>query len=299
MRRQIITIDEERCTGCGLCVPDCPEGALRIIDGKARLIGDLFCDGLGACIGHCPEGAITIETREAEAYDEAAVMENIARQGPNVIAAHIAHLEAHGEHGYVREALAYLAAHGLPAPAKLPEPSCRCGETEEGEPAAAACPGSRIMDLGAGSDRRPAGGPAAERAAGDGNAPPAALEERPSRLRQWPVQIMLVPTDAPFLAGADLLVAADCVAFALPDFHERLLDGRVLLVGCPKLDDAAHYLEKLTAMFERNDVRSVTVARMEVPCCSALVKLVRTAIERSGKKIPFAERTIGIRGNEL
>ena len=217
MKRQIITIDENRCTGCGLCIPNCAEGALRIIDGKARLVSDLFCDGLGACIGHCPEGAITMEIREAEPYDESKVMENIARRGPNVIKAH----------------------------------------------------------------------------------PARALDGCPSRLRQWPVQIMLVPPDAPFLDGADLLVAADCVPFAYASFHENLLAGKALLVGCPKLDDAEHYLEKLTEMFKRADVRSVTVAHMEVPCCSGLVRLVERAIRDSGKDIPFEARTIGIRGNEM
>lgn len=282
MKRNIITIDEERCTGCGLCIPNCPEGALQIIDGTARLVSDLFCDGLGACIGHCPEGAITIEEREAAAYDETTVMENIVRQGPNVVSAHLRHLRDHGEKDLFREGLAYLVDNDREIPGEFLEETCRCGDREPA-PRSGGCPGSRVMDLEA--DSAPGGTTSAL--------------DRPSRLRQWPVQIMLVPPHAPFLSGADLLIAADCVAFACADFHERLLAGKVLLVGCPKLDDAAHYLEKLTEMFKKNDVRSVTVAHMEVPCCFGMVKLVQSAIERSGKEIPFTARMFGVKGEEL
>jgi NAD-dependent dihydropyrimidine dehydrogenase PreA subunit len=285
VQRQIIRIDEDLCTGCGECIPNCPEGALQIIDGKARLISDLFCDGLGACIGHCPEGAITTETREAHAYDESKVMENIVRQGPNVISAHLSHLKDHAQDEYFREALAYLVENDVEIPAQFLEPPCRCGEIEEPKPQFAGCPGSRLMDLGA----RPARTGPAE--------PDRAPASRPSRLGQWPVQIMLVPPQAPFLKGADVLVAADCVPFAYADFHETLLRGKVLLVGCPKLDDAALYREKLTEMFRRNDVRSVTVAHMEVPCCFGMVKLVESAIEASGKSIPLETSTIGVKGD--
>jgi ferredoxin len=280
MKRQIITIDEEKCTGCGECIPNCPEGAIRIIDGKARLISDLFCDGLGACIGHCPEGAIGTETREAEAYDESRVMENIARQGANVISAHLAHLRDHDQGEYVRDALAYLVEHDIAVPPEFLEPACRCGESESAEPQFTGCPGSRVMDLEAA-------------AAGDEADRPSS---RPSRLRHWPVQIMLVPPAAPFLEGADVLIAADCVPFAYADFHEELLRGKVLLVGCPKLDDARLYREKLAEMFVRNDVRSVTVAHMEVPCCFGMVKLVESAIADSGKSIPMETRMISVKG---
>ena len=286
MQRQIITIDEDLCNGCGECIPNCPEGALQIIDGKARLISDLFCDWLGACIGHCPEGAITTETREAHAYDESKVMENIVRQGPNVVSAHLAHLKDHAQDEYFREALAYLVENDVEIPPKFLEPSCRCGDLEPPKSQFAGCPGSRVMNLEttaacedpASQERGPAG--------------------RPSRLRQWPVQIMLVPPQAPFLEGADVLIAADCVPFAYADFHETLLKGKVLLVGCPKLDDAELYREKLTEMFRRNDVRSVTVAHMEVPCCFGMVKLVESAIGNSGKSIPLETRMIGVKGEE-
>ena len=286
MQRQIITIDEDRCNGCSECIPNCPEGALQIVDGKARLISDLFCDGLGACIGHCPEGAITTETREAHSYDESKVMENIVRQGPNVISAHLTHLKDHAQDEYFREALAYLVENDVEIPAKFLEPSCRCGELDEPKPQFAGCPGSRLMDLGAGPERTGAAPPEREQAS------------RPSHLGQWPVQIMLVPPQAPFLEGADVLISADCVPFAYADFHETLLKGKVLLVGCPKLDDAELYREKLAEMFRRNDVRSVTVAHMEVPCCFGMVKLVQSAIGNSGKSIPLETRMISVKGEE-
>jgi ferredoxin len=285
MKRQIITIDEDRCTGCGVCIPNCPEGALQIIDGKARLISDLFCDGLGACIGHCPEEAITTETREAVAYDESKVMENIVRQGPNVVAAHLKHLKSHDQDEYFREALAYLVENDVAIPDEFLEPACRCGEIEREAPRFGACPGSRVMNF------------ETETARGE-QAAPGSRTSASSRLRQWPVQIMLVPPNAPFLAGADVLIAADCVPFAYADFHEKLLAGKILLVGCPKLDDTGHYLEKLTAMFKENDIRSVTVAHMEVPCCFGMVKLVEAAIKSSGRRIPFAARMISVKGEE-
>jgi ferredoxin len=280
-RRKIITIDAERCTGCGECVPNCPEGALQIIDGKARLVSDLFCDGLGACIGHCPEEAITIEEREAEAYDERKVMENIVPQGPNTIRAHLEHLKGHGAEDYLREAVGFLKEHnialpgGAPAGGKLP-----CG-----------CPGSRVMDLSEKGD----GVCAEEEAPAYGSRPRSSR----SRLRQWPVHLMLVPPAAPYLKEADLVIAADCVPFAYADFHEGFLKGRTLLVGCPKLDDAEFYEKKLTTIFEHNDIRSVTCVHMEVPCCFGLVKIVKSAIGASGKVVPFAEVTVGVKGGIL
>jgi len=279
MLREIITIDEEQCTGCGDCITNCPEGALQIIDGKARLVGDLFCDGLGACIGHCPEGAITVEKREAEEYDERRVMQNVVQEGPNVIRAHLEHLKEHGQTEYLVQAVGYLDEHGMENPLHDPlqtvanAPSAACG-----------CPGSRVIDLRA--EDAPA--PAAE--------PQTA---RQSRLRQWPVQIMLVPPTAPYFKDADVLIAADCVPFAYPMFHEDLLDGKILLVGCPKLDDVALYQEKLTGIMKQNSIRSVTVAYMEVPCCMGMVKLSQAAIAASGNDIPLETVKLGIRGDKL
>jgi ferredoxin len=282
VKRRIIRIDEDKCTGCGLCIPNCPEGALRVIDGKARLVSDLSCDGLGACIGECPEGAISVEVREAEPYDEASVMDALVVQGPAVVAAHLEHLKHHGQDGYLREAIAYLGNHGIAVPEVLSEPSGRSGETSA-ETRSAACPGSRVMNFGP----PPACGEPADGASS------------PSQLRHWPVQIMLVPPHAPFLKDADLLIAADCVPFAHAAFHQRLLRGKTLLVGCPKLDDAALYEEKLARIFTDNEIRSVTVAHMEVPCCFGMVKLVMSAIERSGKEIDLKTQMISVKGEEM
>lgn len=291
MKRQIIKIDEERCTGCALCIPNCPEGAIRVVDGKARLVGELLCDGLGACIGHCPEGAITVETREAEPYDERTVAAGIVRQGPAVIRAHLEHLRSHGQREYLEEALAYLSENGIEVPDDFGD-----SQRPAGHPLRAArsggCPSSRIMSLSgaaARSDSYPR----------TASADPPKDASRPSRLGQWPVQLELVPPSAPFLDGADVLVAADCVPFAYADFHERLLDGKACLVGCPKLDDAERYLEKLSEMFAKKDVRSVTVAYMEVPCCFGMVRLVETAIERSGKSIPLSARKLSVSGEPM
>ncbi|MHC5058438.1 MAG: ATP-binding protein [Planctomycetota bacterium] len=280
-KRKIISIDEEKCTGCAECIPNCPEGALQVIDGKARLVSHLFCDGLGACVGHCPTGAMTVEEREAEPYDERRVMENIVKQGPNTIAAHLSHLRGHGADDYLREAVGYLKERGIAVPGNTPR-----------APFLGGCPGTRVGELAAVKAKLATAGDAP--AAG-----PGLKAERPSRLRNWPVQLKLVPPIAPWLKGAELLIAADCVPFALPDFHEELLKGRVLLVGCPKLDDAEAYVAKLAAVFEANDVRSVTVAHMEVPCCFGLVEIVKQAIARSGKAVPFEEVTVGVEGGVL
>jgi len=275
-KRKIIKIDEEKCNGCGLCIPNCPEGALQIIDDKARLISDLFCDGLGACIGHCPEGAINIEEREAQAYDEKKVMANIVKQGKNVIKAHLEHLKDHGDHEHLKQAVDYLKEKGIEVPAESPVHAHAHGN--------GGCPGSKVMDF---SKEKKAARKKKRTSTGE------------SQLRQWPVQIMLVPPHAPYLNGADLLIAADCVPFAYPDFHENLLKGKVLLVGCPKLDDANFYQEKLTQVFKNNNVKSVTYSHMEVPCCFGMIDVIKTAISASGKEIPFEDINISIKGQRL
>ena len=272
MLREIITIDEELCNGCGLCIPSCPEGALQIIDGKARLVSDLFCDGLGACVGHCPEGAMTVVEREAEPYDERKVMANIVGYGQNTIAAHLEHLREHGEMGLYREAVDYLEEQGLEVPTHELEPAAElpCG-----------CPGAMLRELSKETE--------SETSAPSDYSPV-------SRLTHWPVQIKLLPVNAPYFEGADLLLAADCAPFAFPDFHDEFLAGKVLLVGCPKLDDAAFYLEKMTAILETNDIKSVTCVHMEVPCCFGLPTIARQAIIASGKDIPLHDVTITVDG---
>ncbi|MCX5692438.1 MAG: 4Fe-4S binding protein [Candidatus Omnitrophica bacterium] len=224
-KRKIVKIDEERCTGCGLCIPNCAEGALKIINGKAALVKEIYCDGLGACLGHCPEGAITIEERESAAFNE----EETKR--------HLAEIK------------------------KKEDKKLACG-----------CPGTAVKSF----------------------KPTLKIQ---SELTNWPVQLMLVPPEAPYLKNSDLLIAADCVGFSCPDFHQEFLRGKTLIICCPKLDDAGLYVEKLAEIFKRGDLKSVTVAHMEVPCCFGLNQIVGEALKLSGRKIPAKEITIDIQGN--
>jgi ferredoxin len=272
-KRKIITIDSKKCDGCALCIPNCPEGAIQIIDQKAHLISDLFCDGLGACIGHCPQGAITIEEREAAAYDEKKVMANIVKQGPNVIKAHLKHLKQHNELVYLKQAADFLKEKKINI--VLNQACDHSGNAGGG------CPGSRAMDLRKSRVEKPVN---------------AHLD---SELSQWPVQLRLVPAHAPYFEDADLLIAADCVPFAYANFHQDLLKGKMLLVGCPKLDDLSLYKEKLEQIFKSNDIKSVTYAHMEVPCCFGLLPVIEEAISASGKHIPFENITVSIKGEKI
>jgi ferredoxin len=260
--RTIITIDEEKCNGCGLCIPNCPEGALQVIDGKARLISDLFCDGLGARIGHCPEGAITLTQREAEPYDEQRVMVNIARQGANTIRAHLAHLDAHGEKELLAQALGYLAETRTAVPEGW----------EHGATPARATPSQ--------------GAPAAQAAV--------------SELGNWPIQLHLSSPMAPQFKGKDVLLSADCVAYAAPDFHSALLKGKVLAIACPKLDDGKDiYKEKITALIDHAQINTLTVLMMEVPCCRGLLALAQQAREAAHRKVPLKAVIVSIDGGTV
>jgi ferredoxin len=305
MKRKIISVDEEKCTGCGQCIPDCPEGALQVIDGKARLVSDLFCDGLGACIGTCPEGAISVVERDAVPYDEKTVMENIAKQGAPVIRAHLEHLAGHGQTDLYNQAIGYLIGKGIPVPdhaapehrmqAKPPGQCPTAGRTGEGAchpgPHAAhpfaGCPGSAARSI--------------PREDGPGRMPDSkAGGTAVSDLRQWPVQLTLLNPAAPYFDNADLLVSADCVPFAYAGFHREMLHGKILIIFCPKLDaDIEGYIKKLARIFTLHTIRSVTVARMEVPCCGGVRYVVDKALEKAGKKIPVVEKTISIRGGIL
>ena len=274
-KRKIITIDEKKCNGCALCIPNCPEGAIQIIDQRARLISDLFCDGLGACLGHCPQGAISIEKRESVAYDEIKVMANIVKQGPNVIKAHLQHLKEHNELVYLKQAMDYLKEKKINI--ILNETCFHSSNTAGG------CPGSMPMDF-----RRQQGDKDAGRSV-----------HFNSELSQWPVQLRLVPAFAPYFQGAHLLIAADCVPFAYANFHQDLLKGKILLVGCPKLEDLSLYKDKLGQILAGNDIKSVTYAHMEVPCCFGLLPVVEKAIVASGKQIPFEDIVISIKGEKI
>ncbi len=285
MKRQIITIDEHKCTGCGDCIPGCPEGALQVIDGKARLISDLFCDGLGACIGHCPTGAMKIVTREAEPYSEKRVMhESIAKGGANVIAAHLHHLMDHGQNEFVQQALEYLEEQGIANP--LERETVR--DALSHHPAhAGGCPGSRTIDFNT---------------RGKSDAAVATMPGVPlqSALRQWPIQLHLVSPQAPYFQGSDLLLAADCAAFAVGDFHGKFMRGKSLAIACPKLDSEMDiYVEKLAAMIDMSRVNTITVAIMEVPCCGGLMSIVAEAQRKASRKVPVKKVVISLQGETL
>ncbi|MHA1730437.1 MAG: ATP-binding protein [Promethearchaeota archaeon] len=281
--REIIKIDEEKCTGCGACVPNCPEGALQVIDGKARLVSDLFCDGLGACIGECPEGAISVEKREAEPYDEAKVMVNIIAAGENTIRAHLDHLRGHGELDLLARAEAALREAGVPVPP-------RAGVEVEAPAMACGCPSTMVRDFRGGNGATETPSPAR-----DDGSPRAGSE-----LKTWPIQLHLLNPHVPFFRDADLVIAADCVGFASPNFHQDFLRGKVLVILCPKLDHGTDtYVDKLAEVFKNQSVKSVTVVHMEVPCCFGLNQIVGEALRRAGEKIPVEEVTISVKGTPM
>ena len=277
MQREIIKIDEAKCTGCGMCVPGCPEGALQVIDGKARLISDLFCDGLGACIGECPEGAITVEKREAEPYDERQVMENIVKAGPNTIKAHLAHLKGHGEIGFLKIAMDVLSEKGIDIPSEFETKSQHAHHNH----APSGCPGSRMMEFKKEQSESNAG-------------------EVSSQLQQWPVQLHLVSPRAPYFENADVVLAADCTAYAVGDFHQRFLKGKALAIACPKLDDGQDiYMAKLIAMIDEAKINTLTVVMMQVPCCGGLLRLVQQAMAQASRKAPVKKIIVSVKGEIL
>jgi len=235
VKRKIIRIDSELCDGCGVCVPSCAEGAIEVVDGKARVLAEKYCDGLGACLKECPKGALTVEEREAEEFDERAVEVHLSSEEK--------------------------PAHGIPI--------------------AHGCPSAKLQTF-------------APKPLGEGV---PALQA--SALSHWPVQIRLVPPTAPFLKGADLLVAADCAPVAYPNFHRDFLKGKAVMVGCPKFDDVQRYVDKFADIFRTANIKSVTVLDMEVPCCSALPRIVKRGMELAGKSVPLEEVVISARGEIL
>ncbi|MFO7995840.1 MAG: 4Fe-4S binding protein [Dehalococcoidia bacterium] len=248
-RRKIIKIDEEKCDGCGLCIPACPEGAIQIVGGKAKLVKESFCDGLGACLGECPQGALVIEEKEVEEYDEEGVVGHIKEKSPQLLEKHLKHLKRH--------------AHELPEHHSHAEIS--------------SCPSAQMLHW----ERQEAVKPEARVS---------------SELRQWPIQLHLVPPHAPYLRNADLVLVADCVPFAYANFHHDFLKGKTIAIGCPKLDDVGAYVSKVAQILESSDIRSLKVVHMEVPCCYGLVHIAREALDKSGKDIPFETVMIGVKG---
>jgi ferredoxin len=246
--RKIVLIDEEKCNGCGLCIPNCAEGALQIIDGKARLVGDIYCDGLGACLGHCPQDAIGIIEREADEFDEKAVEELLNKQQKDEGCG----CSGHGNHGHSHHA-------------------------HHGHAHTGGCPGSAMRSFSKSEDT-------------------GSEVKVSSKLRQWPVQLSLVPPNAPYFRNSDLLTTADCVPFAYGNYHNDFLKGKSLVVGCPKLDDIEFYTGKLKDIIAINNLESITVLRMEVPCCGGMTYAAKTARDLSGVDIPIKVVTIGIQG---
>lgn len=315
MKREIVNIDEELCNGCGECVPGCHEGALQIIDGKARLISDLMCDGLGACLGHCPEGAISIEKREAEPYDEMKVMKLMAHKGKNTIIAHMKHLKDHNEHGFLDDAIMYLKDnsddmdldvhdiireienHGQHAAAGGSHTGqgnkhSGCGANHSGHAvkhAAAggnggSCPGSQSVSF---------------KGIAAGDLAPAS-ETMPSALSHWPVQMHLINPAASHYSGSDMVLAADCVAYALPGFHQDHLRGKTLAIACPKLDQGTDiYIDKIRRLIDEAEINTLQLMIMQVPCCSGLLHMIRAAQALAKRKIPVKQTVVDTRGGIL
>ena len=277
MKRNIISINEDLCNGCGACVEGCHEGALQLIDGKARIVSELYCDGLGACIGECPVGAITIEKREAEPYDERAVMARISSQGEKTVLAHLKHLKEHNELVYLNQGLEYIKEHGLNinVSALTQAPMVK----KEG-----GCPGSMARAFGASPNVTM--GQASEGCSGK------------SELTHWPVQLHLLNPAAGYLTNQDLVLAADCTAFAYANFHSELLKGKKLAIACPKLDSNKEvYVDKLVSMIDNANINSITVVIMEVPCCAGLKQLVIMAAQRAKRKVPIKVIVVSVQGD--
>jgi NAD-dependent dihydropyrimidine dehydrogenase PreA subunit len=286
MKRTIIKIDEKKCDGCGDCVTGCHEGALQMIEGKARLVSELYCDGLGACIGECHTGAIELEEREAEPYDEIAVMKRVSKEGNKVILAHMKHLKDNNEMGYFTQAVEYLKVNSIKIDLSPLEENknqmFNIIENKSGH--VSACPGSRETTFGQ------------KLKMDNGNQSPV-IE---SRLTHWPIQMHLLNPAAPHFAGADVLLAADCCAFSLGGFHDSYLNGKKLAIACPKLDSNKEvYVEKLISMIDDAKIKSLTVMIMEVPCCSGLLQLAKLAAESSQREIPIRLAVIGVQGDVL
>jgi ferredoxin len=296
MLREVVRIDEEVCDGCGACIPNCHEGALQMIDGKARLISDLMCDGLGACLGHCPQGAITIEEREAEAYNETKVMEIMVGKGENTVVAHLQHLKEHNELEFLKEGVQYLKDHAAQLDFSITEVMSRVHHAMVEEPQlACGCAGSEARSFNPQS--MPGGTVPVAGAFSLADGTPAG---QPSELRQWPVQMHLINPGASYFRQADLLLAADCVAYSLGNFHSKWLNGKALAIACPKLDSGLEsYVEKIRGLIDDAKINTLTVMMMQVPCCGGLLQMVRMAAGQAERKVPVKKIIVGVEGDIL
>ena len=290
MKRNVVKIDESLCNGCGVCIPSCHEGALQIIDNKARLISDLMCDGLGACLSDCPQGAITIEHREAEPYDERKVMEIMIGKGKNTVIAHLKHLKEHDEKELLHEAVSFLKEKESELSFSVAEVvesvhshRSKMNVNKQNFHPVSACPGAKErrfapQNLSQGSEST------------NGS----------SALQQWPIQMHLINPTSQSFKESDLLIAADCVAFSLGNFHQKYLKGKSLVIACPKLDSRQNiYAEKITALIDVANINTITVMIMQVPCCGGLLQLTKTALQNAKRKVPVKLFIVGIEGDIL
>ena len=323
MLRDVVKIDEELCDGCSLCIPNCHEGALQMIDGKARLISDLMCDGLGACIGHCPQGAITIEKREAEPYNETEVMKIMIEKGENTVVAHLQHLKEHNETDFLKEGIQYLKTNQSELPFNFGDVMNRVHNADvEQEQLACGCPGSEARSFSPQSaiqSPRSASGsrlPSLDSTSG-GQGHPLSVDRQPSsadriqdlkvatnhqasELRQWPVQMHLINPMASYFQQADVVLAADCVAFSLGNFHSKWLSGKSLAIACPKLDTGLDsYVEKIISLMDDAKINTLTVMMMQVPCCGGLLQMVKAAQQKAERKVPIKAVIVGVEGEIL
>ncbi|MFC2086198.1 ATP-binding protein [Bacteroidota bacterium] len=297
MIRELVKIDEDLCNGCGDCVPGCHEGALQIIDGKARLISDLMCDGLGACLGHCPTGALTVEKQEADPYNETKVMEIMIDKGANTVVAHLKHLKEQQEFDFLKEGVRFLKEnddridfdvnevistvhnHG-----KSHQQPIQVQPMAHAHQHGGGCPGSQertfepkgmVMDN-------------------------SQMISGQSELRQWPVQMHLISPMAPYFRNADVVIAADCVAFSMGNFHQDYLKGKGLAIACPKLDHGQEsYMQKITSMIDDAKINTLTVMIMQVPCCSGMLQMAKMAMENASRKVPIKAIVVSLEGEIL
>lgn len=268
-KRNIIEINEELCNGCGKCVKGCHEGALQLINGKAKLVSELYCDGLGACIGDCPMNAITVEEKEVEPYDENAVMERLVPQGKEVVIAHFRHLKAHGEQKLLQTGMQYLKDHGI--------------NINPMEIFGGGCPGSAQKEF------------QVEETDSSAN-----TDNLKSSLSHWPIQLHLLNPQAPFFEHADVLLAADCTGFSLAAFNPTMLKNHKLAIACPKLDsNKESYIDKISQWIDVAKINTLTVLMMEVPCCGGLLMIAKQALEKSNRKIPIKKIIISLKGDIL